>query len=193
MAALVALVESEAPIALALLNAGGNFPDAPGDFGGEGFAKTIELNLQGTANALNPVFNAMRSRKRGQIAIVGSLAGYGGLPGGGAYASSKAAVISLAEGLRFAASRDNVTIQVVNPGYVKTPLTDRNDFPMPFLMECEEACRRLCDGLDRGGFEIHFPTRLALIMRLVSLLPYPLYFAFHSAGARRGGGAARET
>ena len=185
MAALVARIESEAPIALALLNAGGNFADAPGDFGGDGFAKTIELNLQGAVNALNPVFNAMRSRRRGQIAIMGSLAGYGGLPRGGAYCPSKAAVISLAEGLRFAAAPDNLTVQVVNPGYVKTPLTDRNDFAMPFLMECERACRRLCDGLERGGFEIRFPTRLALIMRLVSTLPYPLYFAFYSAGARR--------
>lgn len=69
-----------------------------------------------------------------------------------------------------------MTIQVVNPGYVKTPLTAKNDFPMPFLMECDEACRRLCDGLERGGFEIRFPTRFALLIRLFSTLPYPLYF-----------------
>ena len=71
MAALVAAIEREAPIALALFNAGGHFPDQPDDFGGEGFSKTIALNLQGTANAVNPAFNAMRARKRGQIAIVG--------------------------------------------------------------------------------------------------------------------------
>jgi hypothetical protein len=59
--------------------------------------------------------------------------------------------------MKFAADPLNVTIQVINPGYVKTPLTAKNDFPMPFLMGCDEACRRLCDGLERGGFQIRFP------------------------------------
>jgi short-subunit dehydrogenase len=184
MAALVSAIEREAPIALALLNAGGHFPDEPDDFGGEGFSRTIALNLQGTANALTPVFNAMRARRRGQIAIVGSLAGYGGLPNSGGYPPSKAAVISLAEGLKFDADRCNVTIQIVNPGFVKTALTAKNDFPMPILMDCDEACRRLCDGLEKSGFEIRFPTRLALMVRFASLLPYPLYFAFYRSRAR---------
>ncbi len=176
IAELVAQIERDRPIALALLNAGGNFWDAPGDLGGDGFAKTMALNLQGVVNGLNPVFNAMRARKRGQIAVVASVAGYGGLPDSGAYGPSKAALISFAEGMKFAADPLNVTIQVVNPGFVKSELTARNAFPMPLLMECDEACRRLCDGLERGGFEIRFPTRLALVMRFVSLLPYPLYF-----------------
>jgi NAD(P)-dependent dehydrogenase (short-subunit alcohol dehydrogenase family) len=182
MAALVSAIEREAPIALALLNAGGHFPDEPDDFGGEGFSRTIALNLQGTANDLSPVFNAMRARGRGQIAIVGSLAGYRGLPNSGGYPPSKAAVISLAEGLKFDADRCNVTIQIVNPGFVKTALTAKNDFPMPFLMDCDEACRR--DGLKKSGFEIRFPTRLALIVRFASPLPYPLYFAFYRSRTR---------
>ena len=176
MAELVAEIEREQPIALALLNAGGNFLDAPGDLGGEGFARTFALNLQGVVNGFNPVFNAMRARKRGQIAAVASIAGYGGLPNTGAYGPSKAALISFAEGMKFVADPLNVTIQVVNPGYVRTPLTDKNDFPMPFLMDCDQACRRLCDGLERGRFEIWFPTRLALILRLLTSLPYPIYF-----------------
>jgi NAD(P)-dependent dehydrogenase (short-subunit alcohol dehydrogenase family) len=176
MAELVAEIERDWPITLALLNAGGNFWDAAGDIGGDGFAKTMALNLQGVVNGLNPVFNAMRERRRGQIALVASVAGYCGLPNSGAYGPSKAAVISLAEGMKFAADPLNVTIQVVNPGYVKTALTAKNDFPMPFLMGCDEACRRLCDGLERRGFEIRFPTRFALLIRLFSALPYPLYF-----------------
>ncbi len=177
MARLVADIESKRPIALAFLNAGGNFPDAIGDFGGDGFARTFALNVQGVVNGLNPVFNAMRARKRGQIALTGSLAGYGGLPNSGAYAPSKAAVISLTVGAKFSADRHNVTVQIVNPGYVKTPMTADNKFPMPFLMECEDACRRICDGFERGGFEIRFPRRLAWIVRAINLLPYPLYFA----------------
>lgn len=186
MARLVADIESQRAIALAFVNAGGNFQDAAGDFGGEGFARTFALNVQGVVNGLNPVFNAMRARKRGQIAITGSLAGYGGLPNSGAYAPSKAAVISLAVGAKFSGDRHNVTVQIVNPGYVKTSLTADNKFPMPFLMECEEACRRICDGFERGGFEICFPRRLAWFLKAVGHLPYFAYFALLKLGGPRG-------
>ncbi len=186
VARLVADIESKRPIALAFLNAGGAFRDAPGDFGGDGFARTFALNVQGMANAYNPVFQTMRARRRGQIAICGSLAGYGGLPNSGAYAPSKAAIISLAVGEKFRADPHNVTVQIVNPGFVKTPLTAGNAFAMPFLMECEDACRRICDGFERGGFEIRFPRRLAWIVRAINLLPWPAYFALLKLGGRRG-------
>ena len=186
IARLVADIEARRPIALAFLNAGGNFPDAAGDFGGDGFARTFALNVQGVANSLNPTFNAMRKRKRGQIAITGSIAGYGGLPGAGAYPPSKAAAISLAVGARFAAAPHNVTVQIVNPGYVKTPLTADNRYPMPFLMECDEACRRICNGFERGGFEIRFPRRLAWLVKTLGLLPYSAYFALLGRGGPRG-------
>jgi NAD(P)-dependent dehydrogenase (short-subunit alcohol dehydrogenase family) len=186
MARLVADIESKRPIALAFLNAGGGFQDAAGDFGGDGFARTFALNVQGVVNGLNPVFNAMRARKRGQIAITGSLAGYGGLPNSGAYGPSKAAIISLAVGEKFRADPHNVTVQIVNPGFVKTPLTAGNAFAMPFLMECEDVCRRICDGFERSGFEIRFPRRLAWIVRAINLLPWPAYFALLKLGGRRG-------
>jgi len=186
MARLVAEIEGRRPIALAFLNAGGNFADEPGDFGGDGFQRTFALNVQGVVNGLNPVFNAMQARKRGQIAITGSLAGYGGLPNSGAYGPSKAAIISLAVGAKFRADPRNITIQIVNPGYVRTPLTATNTFPMPFLMECEEASRRICDGFERGGFEIRFPRRLAWIVRALNLLPYVAYFAALKQGGPRG-------
>jgi NAD(P)-dependent dehydrogenase (short-subunit alcohol dehydrogenase family) len=186
MGRLVADIESKRPIALAFLNAGGAFRDAAGDFGGEGFARTFALNVQGVANGYNPVFNAMRARRRGQIAITGSLAGYGGLPNSGAYGPSKAAIICLAVGEKFRADPHNVTVQIVNPGFVKTPLTAGNAFAMPFLMECEDACRRICDGFECGGFEIRFPRRLAWIARAINLLPWPAYFALLKLGGRRG-------
>ena len=196
IARLVAEVESRGPIALAFLNAGGSFADAPGDFGGEGFQRTFALNVQGVANSLNPVFNAMRARRRGQIAIVGSVAGYGGLPGSGAYGPTKAAVISLAVGARFSAAPHNVTIQVVNPGYVKTPLTAGNTFPMPFLMECDDACRRICDGFERGGFESDFPARSSGSSNFSALCPIPPTSRYSAgvgreAGRRTDGGASR--
>jgi NAD(P)-dependent dehydrogenase (short-subunit alcohol dehydrogenase family) len=166
VAALHARIESETPVALAVLNAGGAFRDPPEDFGGEGFQRTFALNVQGVANG-------------------GSLIGYGGVPNAYAYGPSKAAVISLAVGLKFLAEPLGVRVQVVNPGYVKTELTAGNRSPMPFLMECDAACRRLCDGLESGGFEIRFPTRLAALARLAQSLPYPLFFAaFRATGVR---------
>lgn len=191
VAAVVAHIEAQAPIALAFLNAGGSFSDAPDDFGGDGFARTFALNVSGVANALNPALNAMRARGRGQIAVTGSLAGYGPLPSADAYAPTKAAVIALTASLRFRAARRGVTVQIVNPGFVKTPLTADVDFPMPFLMECDEACRRICDGFERGGFEIRFPRRLAWPMRALNLLPWSAYFWLIGRGAprrRRAGG-----
>ena len=185
MAALYADIERQGPVALAVLNAGGGWRDAPGDFGGENFQRTFAVNVQGVANSVNPAFNAMRARGQGQIAILGSLIGYGGVPNAYAYAPSKAAVISLAVGLKFLADPDNVRVQVVNPGYVRTPLTQGNRYPMPFLMDCDIACRRIVEGLERAGFEIRLPRRFAAILRLVQSLPYPLFFAlFRGAGLR---------
>jgi NAD(P)-dependent dehydrogenase (short-subunit alcohol dehydrogenase family) len=185
VAALCQRIEAEGPLALAVLAAGGAYRDAPGEFGGEAFQRTFALNVQGVANTVNPAFTAMRARGRGQIAIVGSLTGYGGVPNAYAYGPSKAAVISLAVGLKFLGDAHNVRIQIVNPGYVRTPLTAGNRYPMPFLMEADAAARRVCNGLARGGFEIRFPRRFALLVRLAQSLPYPLFFAlFRAAGLR---------
>jgi len=185
LATLAASIELRRPVALAVLNAGGAARDPFEDFGGPGFQQTFALNVQGVANSLHPLLPAMRARGRGQIAIVGSISGYGGLPNAGAYAPSKAAVISLAVGLRFLVEKFGVTVQIVNPGYIRTPLTADNKFPMPFLMEVDDAARRLCDGLERGGFEIRFPRRLAWILRALNGLPYGAYFwAFNRAGVR---------
>jgi short-subunit dehydrogenase len=183
--ALVQSLEARRPIALAVLNAGTSARDPFEDFGGQGFQQTFALNVQGVANSLHPLLPAMRTRKRGQIAIVGSLTGYSGLPNAGAYAPSKAAAISLAVGLRFLVEPLGLTVQIVNPGYIRTPLTATNKYPMPFLMEVDDAARRLSDGLERGGFEIRFPRRLAYIVRALSLLPYSAYFwAFNKASVR---------
>jgi len=177
-----AAIEAKRPIALAFLNAGSWFDDPPGDFGGAAFRKTFELNVLGVANGLNPVMKAMRARKQGQIAICGSIAGYGGLPNNGPYGPSKAAVISMTVGAKFLADPDNVNIQIVNPGYVRTPLTGGRDNPKPFMIECDVACRRICDGFERGGFEITFPRRLSWFLKFMNHLPYPAYFGLLKIG-----------
>jgi len=164
------------PIALAFLNAGTFFKDRPGEFGGDGFRKTFVLNVDGTINCLGPVISAMAEQGIGQIAVNASLAGYGGMPRSIAYSASKAALIVMCEALKFDLDKRGLTLQIVNPGFVKTPLTDNNDFPMPFLIELDDASRRICDGFESGGFEIAFPRGLVWPLKLINLMPYWLYF-----------------
>jgi NADP-dependent 3-hydroxy acid dehydrogenase YdfG len=178
--AMVAAVEhietTIGPVVLAFLNAGTSVPDQAGEFGGDGCRQTFDINVMGTMNCLGPVLTAMLARRKGQIAINGSIAGYGGLPRAAAYGASKAALICYAESMYFSLNRLGITIQMVNPGFVKTPLTDKNSFPMPFLVGLEETSRRICDGFARAGFEITFPKRLSFLLKTLNLLPYPAYF-----------------
>jgi NAD(P)-dependent dehydrogenase (short-subunit alcohol dehydrogenase family) len=179
----VAAIEARGPIALAFLNAGGSFADPRGDFGGENFRKTFELNVFGVANGLNPLMQAMETRRRGQIAINGSLIAYGGAPNSGAYGPSKAAILHLAASVKFSADPIGVTIQIVSPGFVRTPFTQNSRFRMPALVEPDAAARRICDGFERAGFEIAFPRRLVWIAKALHLLPYRAYFALMTLAA----------
>ena len=165
------------PIDLAVLNAGTHrevsaIAPKSGDF-----CDLIGLNQMGTVHCIEALVPAMVARGRGRIAIVASLAGYFGLPTAAAYAMTKAGLIAMAEALRPELAGHGVTVQIVNPGFVRTPLTDRNSFPMPFLMDVEPAARRLIDGLKGSSFEITFPRRFSLLLRLLRLLPYRVAFA----------------
>ncbi|MDW8443700.1 MAG: SDR family NAD(P)-dependent oxidoreductase [Acetobacteraceae bacterium] len=164
------------PIALAVLNAGTYLPDSAERFDLASFALQVKVNLLGTANALAAVMPAMIARRCGQIGIVSSVAGYRGLPRAIAYGATKAALIAMSESLKFDLDRAGVMITLVNPGFVKTPLTDKNDFPMPFLMPVERAAERIAEGLARGRFEVAFPWRFVAILKTMRVLPYALYF-----------------
>jgi len=164
-------------IDLAVLNAGTHKPDSAGDFDAGAVREILDLNLMGVVHGLEALLPRMMGRGRGQIAIVASLAGCCGLPYAAAYGASKAGLINLAESLRPELQRAGVKLQIVNPGFVRTPLTDRNDFPMPFLMELDDAVAAFLRGLASERFEIFFPRRLAYVLKLLRLLPYPLYFA----------------
>ncbi len=135
----------------------------------------MSVNFNGTIATLVPVAHRMMARKSGRLAIVASVAGYRGLPRSSAYGPTKAALINLAESLQPDLARHNVDVSIVNPGFVDTPMTETNDFPMPFLMEVNDAADKLVAGLRRGDFEITFPWQLVRILKTLSILPSSLF------------------
>jgi short-subunit dehydrogenase len=176
-AALLAEIERElGPLDTAVLAAGTHHPVSAGDFKAADLARLVEVNLIGTANCLEPLLRTMLARRRGRIAIVSSVAGYRGLPTAAYYGATKAALINLAEALKFDLDRSGVTMQLIDPGFVRTPLADKNEFPMPFLIPAEQAAERIARGLESTSFEITFPRRFTYLLKLLRCLPYRLYF-----------------
>ncbi len=174
----VARIEADVgAVALAVLNAGSYRRDSAADFDAQAFGRHLDLNVMGAVHGLEALMPRMIERRGGRIAVVASVAGYRGLPGAAAYSASKAAVIALGEALRPELERHGVILQVVNPGFVRTPLTERNDFPMPFLMEVEDAVDAFVRGLRGNRFEITFPWRFSALMKLLRILPDRLFFA----------------
>lgn len=178
MARTVAAIEREVgPIVLAVLNAGTYLPTRGDRLEATNLIRTFEINLFGVVYGLVPVVDRMSARGRGQIAITGSVTAYFGLPSAAAYGATKAALNNMAEALRFDFEKMNIRIQMMNPGFVKTPLTDRNSFAMPALMEVEDAAARYLDGLEKGGFETTFPRRFTWQLKALRLLPQELVFS----------------
>jgi NADP-dependent 3-hydroxy acid dehydrogenase YdfG len=178
MARTVEAIETvHGPIAQAFFNAGVAPYTRAGSLDIDAFRQVVEVNIMGVVYGLAPLLERMGARGHGQVAVNASIAGYGGLPKAAAYGASKAAVIHMCEALKFDCDQLGIVMQVVNPGFVDTPLTRKNDFPMPFMIPELEAARRVVDGFAHGGFEITFPRRLAWILKVINLLPYPAYFA----------------
>lgn len=165
-------------IDLALLNAGVWHPMGAADFDVERIARSMAVNYQGIVNALDPLVPMMTARGSGRIALTASVAGYRGLPKAVAYAPSKAAVIALAETLHPELARKGVFVSLVNPGFVDTPMTAVNTFPMPFIMPVEEAARHVVSGLAKGKFEIAFPWQMVAMLKLARVLPYRIFFRY---------------
>ena len=163
-------------IDLAVLNAGTHHPVEAKDFKATDLKALVDINLMGTAYCLEPLLQRMIPAKQGHISIVASVAGYRGLPTSAYYGATKAAQINMAEALKFDLDRHAVKLQLVDPGFVKTPLTDKNTFAMPFLIDAETAAARMAQGFEGSGFEITFPRRFTYFLKLMRLLPYRLYF-----------------
>tara|TARA_B100000989_G_scaffold291008_1_gene264934 strand:- start:8029 stop:8787 length:759 start_codon:yes stop_codon:yes gene_type:complete len=146
----------------------------------------MEVNFFGTINSINSVYEYYKSKKAGHISIVSSVAGYRGLPAAGAYCASKSALSSFAESLFFDLKRFNVRISLVSPGFIKTPMTDKNDFPMPMIKSPEFAAEQMFKGLTKNkSFEIHFPKSFTSIMKVLKVMPNGLYFKIVEKGMKK--------
>ena len=165
------------PLDLAVLNAGTYARDSAAHFEPGAFRKTVDVNLMGAAHCLAGLMPRMLARESGHIAVVSSVAGYVGLPGAAAYGASKAALINMCEALYPELAARNVRLSLINPGFVDTPLTQKNDFPMPFLISADAAVDHIMAGLKSRRFEIAFPWKMVLSMKALAALPARLRFA----------------
>ena len=164
------------PIDLAVLNAGiWRIMDAA-EWDAAYLRHALEVNYLGVVHAIDALLPGMLDRGQGHIAIVASVAGYRGLPRSVAYGPTKAALINLAETLHAELAPRGITVSVVNPGFVDTPMTRDNPFPMPGIIPAETAARHLLAGLERKRYEIIFPRGFVYAMKLLRLLPNALYF-----------------
>lgn len=173
----VAKIEAElGPIDLAIFGAGTYAAIDATQIDPAQFATMLNTNYLGTVNCLSALLPKMLERKTGHISWIASVAGYRGLPKAAAYGPSKAALINLAECLKPELALKGIKISVINPGFVETPMTSNNDFPMPFLMKPVDAASRTLAGLAKGKFEVAYPTRFVAILKVMRVLPYSLYF-----------------
>ena len=160
-------------------------PEAEKKLSSEKIREIMETNFFGTLNCIMAVNSFFRERKNGHISIVSSVAGYRGLPDASGYCASKSALTSLAESLYFDFKRHNVRVSLVSPGFIQTPMTDKNKFPMPMIKSPEFAAEKMFIGLTKkNAFEIHFPLAFTMIMKLLKIMPNWLYFLLIKKGMK---------
>ncbi|SNX27778.1 Short-chain dehydrogenase [Polynucleobacter meluiroseus] len=138
--------------------------------------RTIDANLLGPMRAVALVLPEMLKNRTGHLAIIGSVAGYSGLPKALAYGPSKAGIINFCETLYYDLQPQGVSVHLISPGFVATEATAQNDFEMPALITAEQAAKDIMAGLEQGEFDIHFPKRFTGFMKFLRILPYPIYF-----------------
>ena len=136
----------------------------------------MNVNFLGVIDCVKAVEEYFKNKKSGHISIVSSIAGYRGLPNSSGYGPSKAALTNFSESIYFDFKKFGVRVSIVSPGFIKTSLTDKNNFPMPFLKSADYAAEKIFKGLVKGNsFEIHFPKGLTITLKFLRILPYKLY------------------
>jgi short-subunit dehydrogenase len=180
------IIEKFNDIEISIFGTGIHDPESEKKFNLDKIRKIMEVNYFGTMNAINSVYGYYSDKKSGQISIISSVAGYRGLPAAGAYCASKSALTSFTESLHFEMKRKNVRVSLVSPGFIKTPMTDQNDFPMPMIKSPEFAAEQIYIGLiKKKGFEIHFPKAFTFFLKLLRILPNSIYFKIVELGFKK--------
>lgn len=163
-------------IDIMIYNAGSYDPLSVRDFDLAKTEQMLDVNFRGALRVLDCIIPSMVEKKSGHIVLVASVAAYSGLPRALGYGASKAALLHLAENARIDLESSGIKVQVVSPGFVKTRLTDKNEFKMPFLITADVAAKEILKGMKGNGFDINFPKRFTYILKFMRLLPYWLYF-----------------
>ncbi len=170
------ILEDFKNIDLCIFNAGTYEPKLEKEISQEQIRKTMEVNFFGVVNCVKTVEEYFKNIKNGHISIVSSIAGYRGLPNSSGYGPSKAALSNLAESLYFDFKKHNVKVSLISPGFIRTPMTDKNKFRMPFIKSPEFAADKIYDGLLKSNaFEITFPKQLTIIFKFFKILPNRVY------------------
>ena len=161
-------------------------PESEKKLSGIKIREIMETNFFGTVNCIMAVNKFFREKQSGHISLVSSVAGYRGLPAASGYCASKAALTSLAESIYFDFKRHNVKISLISPGFIKTPMTDKNKFPMPMIKSPTFAAEKMFIGLTKKNvFEIHFPITFTILMKLLRIMPNWLYFLIAEKGIKK--------
>jgi len=180
------IIKKFSDIEISIFGTGIHDPNSEKKFNLEKIREIMEVNYFGTLNSINSVYDYYNDKKSGQISVISSVAGYRGLPAAGAYCASKSALTSFTESLRFEMTRKNVRVSLVSPGFIKTPMTDQNDFPMPMIKSPEFAAEQIYIGLTKKtGFEIHFPKAFTYFLKFLRILPNSIYFKLIDLGYKR--------
>jgi len=177
------IIEQFNKIDICVFGTGMHDPKSEKKFNLDKIREIMEVNYFGTMNSINSIYEHFSEKKSGQISIISSVAGYRGLPAAGAYCASKAALTSFTESLNFDMIQKNVRISLISPGFIKTPMTDQNDFPMPMIKSPEFAADEIFKGLTtKRSFEIHFPKVFTYFLKLLSIVPSGIYFKLINLG-----------
>lgn len=171
LAAFQKIVDQLGPVDLLIANAGVGKPTFLEPINSDEIDQMIRVNLLGSIHAIEAVLPGMLERGRGHLAAVSSMAAYKGLPGESAYCASKAGLNAYMEGLRIQLRSRGIAVTTICPGFVKTPMTATNKFAMPFVMEADEAARRIVEALRRRKKVFNFPWQMTALMRLTAWLP----------------------
>jgi len=180
------IIERFGNIDICVFGTGMHDPKSEKKFNLEKIREIMEVNYFGTMNSINSIYEYFSEKQNGQISIISSVAGYRGLPAAGAYCASKAALTSFAESLYFDMQKKNVRVSLISPGFIKTPMTDQNDFPMPMIKSPEFAANEIFKGLTiKKRFEIHFPKVFTYFLKFLQILPSGLYFKLVAKGMKK--------